>query len=151
MRLKYNYLSNNKKAHTGNKKILSKFKELISLTILLIGRANYIKSLEGCLGDEFQCVVKNIQIIFNAIHYCLKSIFYFLIFLSLLQFKFCSKYLLIIFFFIILELFLRDHEESLSHHGFVNFLTLCLFLFLGEIIIILVILIIIFAIIGIEA
>ena len=120
LRLKYNYFPIKKKFKIEKRKILSQVKELISLAILLFARSTYIKSLKGCFADEFKCIV-NLQIISDVIYYCLKSILLFFIFIGLLQFKFCSKYLLIIFFFIILELFLRDHEDSLSHHGFVNF------------------------------
>ena len=140
LRLKYNYFPIKKKFKIEKRKILSQVKELISLAILLFARSTYIKSLKGCFADEFKCIV-NLQIISDVIYYCLKSILLFFIFIGLLQFKFCSKYLLIIFFFIILELFLRDHGESLSHHGFMNFLALCILLFLGEIIIIIIILI----------
>ena len=80
--------------------------------------------------------------IFDDINYCLKSIFYFWAFLIIVQFKYCSKYLLILFFIIIFELFLKDHGESFLHHGILNFLTLCLLLFLGELLILIFIFII---------
>ena len=116
--------------------------EIISLILLFYGRAFYIKSLFGCDGNEFECVVINIKYIFEDIKYCLKSILYFWIFLIFVQLKLCSKYILIIFFLIIFELILKDRGDSFLHHGIFNLSALFFLLTLGEILILLFIIII---------
>ena len=116
--------------------------EIISLILLIYARAFYVKSLFGCDGDEFKCVVINIKYIFEDINYCLKSILYFWIFLIFVQLKLCSKYILIIFFLIIFELILKDRGDSFLHHGIFNLSALFFLLILGEILILLFIFII---------
>ena len=79
----------------------------------------------------------NIKFIFDDINNCLKSIFFFWIFLLCFHLNLCSKYLLIIFFLIIAELLLKDTGESFLHHGLFNILALSFFLILGEILLLL--------------
>ena len=130
------------KSFLRKRNIISLFKELLGLSFLLIGRSFYIKSLKGCDGDEFKCVVINIKYIFDDIHYCLRAIFYFWCFLLFFYFKIISKYQIIIFFFIIFELLLKDTGDSFLHHGILNFIALLVILSLGEILILLFIFII---------
>ena len=142
LKIKYDYIPLKTKLYFTKRKIFFLFTEFISLIILLYGRYLYIKSLLGCNGDEYQCIVMNITFIFDDINYCLKSIFFFWIFLFIFHLNLCSKYLLILFFLIIAELFFKDTGESFLHHGIFNFLALSIFLILGEILILLFILII---------
>ena len=74
-------------------KIISNF---IALSFLLFARNLYIKSLLGCNGDEFKCIISNkLDYILNDIYYCTHSAIYFLIFLFIIQLKLCSSYQLI--------------------------------------------------------
>ena len=77
----------------------------------------------------------NNKYIFDGIHFCLKSILYFLIFLLFFHLNFFSRYLLIIFFFTILEFILKDRGDSFLHHGILNLSALFFSLILGEILI----------------
>ena len=120
--------------------IISNF---IALSFLLFARNLYIKSLLGCDGDEFKCIISNkLDYILNDIYYCTHSAIYFLIFLFIIQLKLCSSYQLIIFILIIFELIYRDRGDSFLHHGILNLSSLFVFLFFGELFIILLILII---------
>jgi len=120
--------------------IISNF---IALSFLLFARDLYIKSLLGCDGDEFKCIISNkLDYILNDIYYCTHSAIYFLIFLFIIQLKLCSSYQLIIFILIIFELIYRDRGDSFLHHGILNLSSLFVFLFFGELFIILLILII---------
>ena len=126
----------------SKRKIFFFVSEIISLVLLLYARAFYLKSLLGCDGDEFKCIVINIKYIYEDINNCLKSVLYFLVFLFIVQLKLCSKYLLIIFFLIIFELLLKDRGDTFLNHGMFNISALLLLLILGEILILLFIFII---------
>ena len=128
------------------KQFLKSFKyitNLLGLFILFIARKYYIKSLLGCNGDEGKCAINNnLKYIIDDFYYCTKSIIYFLSFLFLIQVSFCSKYQLIIFLLILLELIFKDHGDNFLHHGILNLSALFILLILGEIIILIFILII---------
>ena len=99
--------------------------------------------LLGCDGNEFNCIIRSkLDYILNDIYYCTNSALYFLIFLFILQLKLCSFYQLFIFILIILELIYRDRGDSFLHHGILNLSSLFVFLFFGELFILLLILII---------
>ena len=137
--MNYFFVSGNKnklfKSQNKFTQIKTLFYNIIGIILLLIGRSFYIKSLNGCNGDEFKCVVMNKKYIFDGIHFCLKSILYFLIFLLFLHLNFFSKYLLIIFLLTILEFILKDTGDSFLHHGILNLSALFFSLILGEILI----------------
>ena len=110
---------------------------------LIIARNLYIKSLTGCDGEEFKCVINNnLKYILDDIYYCTHSVLYFLYFLFIFHLKLCSFYQIFIFLLIILELILKDNGDSFLHHGFLNLSALFILLFLGELFIFILILII---------
>ena len=126
-------------------KIYKYVTNIIAFIILFIARKLYIKSLLGCNGDEFLCVLNgNLNYILDDIYYFTLSFIYFFIFLFFLQIKFCSKYQLIIFLLIIFELICKDHGDNFLHHGILNFSALFILLILGEFLILIFILIILF-------
>ena len=134
-------------------KIYKYVTNIIAFIILFIARKLYIKSLLGCNGDEFLCVLNgNLNYILDDIYYFTLSFIYFFVFLFFLQIKFCSKYQLIIFLLIIFELIYKDHGDNFLHHGILNFSALIILLILGEFLILIFILIlkIIIVRIGIE-
>ena len=138
-------LNNNKKYF---KKLINLFKSkylinFICLCILYFGKYFYIKSLNGCDGEEFKCMNINLQYIIDDINYCLLSGFCFLFCLFLIQMKYCSIYQLFIFVLIIIYLILKDHGDSIKNHGLLNLEALFLILLFGEIIILILILIIV--------
>jgi len=139
---KSNYIPLTNNLSLTTKRIFFIIRQLTGLILLLCGRKYYIKSLKGCNGDEFLCIIIKIQFIFDDIRYCFKSILYFLIFLIVFHLKICSKYQIIIFFIIIVEFLLKDKGDSFLHHGFFNILALFTFLILGEFLILLFIFII---------
>ena len=103
-------------------KIYKYVTNIIAFIILFIARKLYIKSLLGCNGDEFLCVLNgNLNYILDDIYYFTLSFIYFFVFLFFLQIKFCSKYQLIIFLLIIFELIYKDHGDNFLHHGILNF------------------------------
>ena len=140
---KTNYFPLTNNLSKTNSKIFFIIRELTGIILLLYGRQYYIKSLKGCDGDEFKCIVIKIHFIFDDIRYCFKSILYFILFLVFIHLKIYSKYQIIIFIIIIFEIVLKDRGDSFLHHGFFNILSLFTFLILGEIFIILFIIIII--------
>ena len=139
---KTNYFPLTNNLSKTNSKIFFIIRELTGIILLLYGRQYYIKSLKGCDGDEFKCIVIKIRFIFDDIRYCFKSILYFILFLVFIHLKIYSKYQIIIFIIIIFEIVLKDRGDSFLHHGFFNILSLFTFLILGEIFIILFIIII---------
>ena len=73
---------------------------ILAFSFLLIARTLYIKSLLGCDGDEFKCVLNsNMKYILDDIYYCTHSVLYFLFFLFFLHLKLCSFYQLIYLYF----------------------------------------------------
>jgi hypothetical protein len=69
-------------------------KNFIGLVLLFIGRYLYVKSLNGCYGDEYMCVNFGIKNIVEDIYYCIAASFIFIIFLFLLHLKlYSSKYI----------------------------------------------------------
>ena len=142
-----NYDLTQNKNKTGRKSFLFKiFKyatNFISLFFLFIARKLYIKSLLGCKGDESICVLNsNLKYILDDIYYCTSSILYFLAFLFFLQAQLCSKYQIIIFVLIMIELIYKDRGDNFLHHGILNLSALFILLILGELIILIFILII---------
>ena len=132
-----------KKQAFVNSYLLKIVLNILAFTFLLYGRNLYIKSLIGCDGDEFKCIIRNkLDYILDDIYYCTHSALYFLIFLFILHLKLCSFYQLFIFILIIFELILKDTGDSFLHHGILNLSGLFVFLFLGELFILLLILII---------
>lgn len=115
---------------------------IFALILLYIGTKSYLKSLKGCKGEEFSCISIRIQWIYDDIHFCLLSAFYYFCFLFLIQLKLCSFYQLLLFFFIIILLIIKDHGDSFLNHGIMNFISLSVFLIVGEIIILTLILVI---------
>ena len=73
------------------------------------------------------------------IHYCIKSVLYFLLFLFMIQLKLCSIYQLIAFFVVLIELIVKDRGDSILNHGIMNLYALFLLLSLGEIFILILI------------
>jgi len=73
------------------------------------------------------------------IHYCIKSVLYFLLFLFMIQLKLCSIYQLIAFFVVLIELIVKDRGDSILNHGIMNLCALFLLLSLGEIFILILI------------
>ena len=129
---KYLQIKREKKKHIKN---------FIGLVLLFIGRYLYVKSLNGCYGDEYTCVNFGIKKIIEDIYYCIAASFIFIIFLFLLHLKLYSSKYIIIFFIVIIQLIYKDHGESYQNHGLLNFEALTVFLLIGEIINLLVILI----------
>jgi hypothetical protein len=129
---KYLHIKREKKKHIKN---------FIGLVLLFIGRYLYVKSLNGCYGDEYTCVNFGIKKIIEDIYYCIAASFIFMIFLFLLHLKLYSSKYIIIFFIVIIQLIYKDHGESYQNHGLLNFEALTVFLLIGEIINLLVILI----------
>ena len=123
------------------RKLFKYIENCIALFVLIIGRYLYIKSLKGCLGTEFSCINFAIDDIVEDIYYCIRSALFFLLFLFLLQVKFCSYYFCILFILIMIELIIKDHGETLQNHGSLNFEALILILFFGEFIILIILLI----------
>ena len=123
--------------------LINIFSNILAFIFLLIGRHLYIKSLLGCDGGEFKCIIKNkLDYILDDIYYCTHSAIYFLLFLFILQFKLCSFYQLFIFILIIFELIYKDTGDSFLHHGILNLSALFVFIIVGELFILLLILII---------
>ena len=117
-------------------------REFTGIILLFCGRKYYIKSLKGCDGNEYKCIIIQISFIFDDIKYCFKSILYFILFFIIFHLKICSKYQIIIFIIIIFEILLKDSGDSFLHHGIFNIIALFTFLILGEIFILLFIFII---------
>jgi len=114
---------------------------ILAFVFLIIARNLYIKSLLGCNGDEFKCVINSdMKYILDDIYYCTHSVLYFLYFLFIFHLKLCSFYQLFIFLLIILELIFKDTGDSFLHHGFLNLSALFILLFLGELFIFILIL-----------
>ena len=122
IRFKIDYIPLTNNLSKTNLKIFFIIRELTGIILLLCGRKYYIKSLEGCDGDEFKCIVIKIRFIFDDIRYCFKSILYFILFLVFIHLKIYSKYQIIIFIIIIFEIVLKDRGDSFLHHGFFNIL-----------------------------
>ena len=142
-----NFLNNGKgllkkkKKNFANLNISRIIFNITSLIFLFIGRNFYIKSLIGCDGEEFKCILNsNMKYILDDIYYCTHSAFYFLCFLLIFHLKLCSFYLLFFFILIILELIKKDTGDSFLHHGILNISALFALLFLGEIFILIIIL-----------
>ena len=127
----YKYKNNKKKYLLKN--LFKYINNIFALILIFLGRNFYIKSLKGCYGDEYTCIKFGLKYIYDDIYYCLKSCFIFWIFLFLIHFKLCSFYTFIIFIFIMLELILKDHGQSLQNHRLLNFEALLLFLFFRRI------------------
>ena len=114
------------------KRFIFFFNEGICLLLLYKARNLYIISLKGCDGDEYSCL-RNIQYINDGINYCILSSLYFLLYLFLIQFKFCSFYQIILFILIIFEFCLRDHGNNFKNHGMLNLVGFFVILIVGEI------------------
>ena len=58
---------------------------ILAFVFLIIARNLYIKSLLGCDGEEFKCIINsNLNYILDDIYYCTHSVLYFLYFLILI-------------------------------------------------------------------
>ena len=118
------------------KNIFLLFTNIIAFIFLIIAKHLYIKSLKGCKGDEFICVINNnLTYILDDIYYCTLSALYFLGFLFFFHFQFCSSLQIIIFLLIIFQLIYKDRGDSFLHHGMMNIISLLILIFFGEIII----------------
>ena len=84
----------------------------------------------------------DLKYIIDDMYYCIISSIFFFLVLLLIQISYCSIYNLIIFFLLVLELFYKDHGDSIRNHGMLNIQSLFIFIFLGEIISIIIILLI---------
>ena len=116
---------------------------ILSFIFLFVARYFYIKSLIGCNGEEYECIIKSgIKYILDDIFYLILSVFFFLCFLFLFHLKLCSFYQLFIFILIILELIFKDNGDSFLHHGIFNLSSLFILLISGELFINVIILII---------
>ena len=119
------------------------FFNVLALVFLFVARKLYIKSLLGCDGDEFKCIINSsMKYILDDIYYCIHSILFFLLFLFIFHLKLCSFYQLFIFVLIIFELIIKDNGDSFLHHGILNLSALFILLFLGELFIFILIIII---------
>ena len=137
---KYNTIVKNKSHRKKKIIILNSILNLLAFVFLIIGRYLYIKSLFGCNGGEFQCIHNiGLSYIKKDIHYCIKSVLYFLLFLFMIQLKLCSIYQLIAFFVVLIELIVKDRGDSILNHGIMNLYALFLLLSLGEIFILILI------------
>ena len=126
------------------KNIAHFFGNVLAFFFLIIARNLYIKSLKGCNGNEFICIINNnLKYILDDIYYCTHSALYFLCFLFLYQLKLCYRWQIFIFILIILQLIYIDRGDSFYHHGILNIISLIFLLFIGEIVILTLILIII--------
>ena len=115
---------------------------ILSLVFLFVGRNLYIKSLKGCDGDEFKCILNtDMKYILDDIYYCTHSVIYFLCFLFLFHLKLCSFYQIFVFLLIILELIHKDTGDSFLHHGILNLSAFFILMILGELFILIIILI----------
>ena len=115
---------------------------ILSLVFLFVGRNLYIKSLLGCNGEEFKCIINsNMKYILDDIYYCTHSVIYFLCFLFLFHLKLCSFYQIFVFLLIILELIHKDTGDSFLHHGILNLSAFFILMILGELFILIIILI----------
>ena len=133
-----------KKRKYTHKNILLLFTNILAFIFLIVARHLYIKSLKGCKGDEFICVINNsLNYILDDIYYCTHSVLYFLGFLLLFHLKLCSKWQILLFILIIFQLIYKDRGDSFLHHGILNIVSLLFLLFIGEILILILILIII--------
>ena len=118
------------------KNIFLLFTNIIAFIFLIIAKHLYIKSLKGCKGDEFICVINNnLTYILDDIYYCTLSALYFLGFLFFFHFQLCSSLQIIIFLLIIFQLIYKDRGDSFLHHGMMNIISLLILIFFGEIII----------------
>ena len=118
------------------KNIFLLFTNIIAFIFLIIAKHLYIKSLKGCKGDEFICVINNnLTYILDDIYYCTLSALYFLGFLFFFHFQFCSSLQIIIFLLIIFQLIYKDRGDSFLHHGMMNIISLLILIFFCEIII----------------
>ena len=132
-----------KKINFSNSNVSRILFNIISIIFLLIARNLYIKSLIGCDGDEFKCILNsNMKYILDDIYYCTRSVIYFLFFLLIFHLRLCSFSLIFIFILIILELIHKDTGDSFLHHGILNISSLFVLLFLGELLILILILMI---------
>ena len=117
------------------------FFNVLAFILLLIARRFYIKSLLGCNGNEFKCIINSsMKYILDDIYYCTHSVLYFLFFLFIFHLKLCSFYQLFIFVIIIFELIVKDNGDSFLHHGILNLFGLFFLLILGELLIFIIIL-----------
>lgn len=124
------------------KNIVYIFINVVAFFFLIIAKKLYIKSLKGCNGNEFTCIINsNLQYILDDIYYCTHSVLFFLGFLFLYQLKLCYKWQILIFILIILQLIYIDRGDSFNHHGILNIISLMFLLFIGEILILILILI----------
>ena len=122
--------------------MLKLFFNALAFIFLLIARNFYIKSLLGCDGNEFKCIINSsMKYILDDIYYCTHSVLYFLLFLFIFHLKLCSFYQLFIFVLIIFELIVKDNGDSFLHHGILNLFSLFFLLVLGELLIFVIILI----------
>ena len=118
------------------KNIFLLFTNIIAFIFLIIAKHLYIKSLKGCNGDEFKCVINNnLTYILDDIYYCTLSALYFSGFLFFFHFQLCSNLQIIIFLLIIFQLIYKDRGDSFLHHGMMNIISLLILIFFGEIII----------------
>ena len=114
---------------------------ILAFIFLFVARYFYIKSLLGCNGEEFDCIIKSgIKYILDDIFYLILSVIFLLCFLFLFLLKLCSFYQLFIFILIIIELIFKDNGDSFLHHGIFNLASLFILLFLGGLFINLIIL-----------
>lgn len=121
--------------------MLKLFFNALAFIFLLIARNFYIKSLLGCDGNEFKCIINSsMKYILDDIYYCTHSVLYFLLFLFIFHLKLCSFYQLFIFVLIIFELIVKDNGDSFLHHGILNLFALFFLLILGELLIFIIIL-----------
>ena len=121
--------------------MLKLFFNALAFIFLLIARNFYIKSLLGCDGNEFKCIINSsMKYILDDIYYCTHSVLYFLLFLFIFHLKLCSFYQLFIFALIILELIVKDNGDSFLHHGILNLFSLFFLIILGELLIFVIIL-----------
>ena len=139
---KYSSLSSpNKKVSFLSSSISKIVFNILAFIFLLNARYLYIKSLFGCDGDEFKCIINSsMKYILDDIYYCTHSALFFSCFLFIFHLKLCSLYQILIFILIIFELIVKDRGDSFLHHGILNLSALFILVIIGEFIIFIIIL-----------
>ena len=134
---KYSSLSSpNKKVSFLSSSISKIVFNILAFIFLLNARYLYIKSLFGCDGDEFKCIINSsMKYILDDIYYCTHSALFFSCFLFIFHLKLCSLYQILIFILIIFELIVKDRGDSFLHHGILNLSALFILVIIGEFII----------------
>ena len=135
---KFKYIQ--KEQRKRNRKIkIALLKEFILFIIIIISIIKYQKSLKTIVQNE-----KDVDIepsFFMQLFYdCLKSSFYVIIALFLIEFKICKFYQLFIILVVYLLYFIFNRGQNIDGHGTINALVFISSVFIGQIIILILLL-----------